>query len=104
TIAENSLIVANEIVTNATCGTNDGSITVAPSGGNAPYTFVWTAFPGVVVPALNGLAAGTYTVQITDGNGCMQSFLIPVNNANGPVVNVSTTDASCNGACDGSAS
>ncbi len=104
TVNENSLMVANEITTDATCGTNDGTITLAPSGGNAPYTYVWTSLPGITVPNVTGLSAGTYSVEITDANGCMQLFLIPINNANGPVVNVSTTDASCNGVCDGTAS
>ncbi|MBV6485583.1 MAG: hypothetical protein KFKLKKLM_02153 [Flavobacteriales bacterium] len=103
TINENTLIVANETTTDATCGSNDGTAVVNPTGGAGGYTYFWPAL-GVSVPNVTGLSAGTYTVEITDANGCMQSFLIPINNANGPVVNVSTTDASCNGSCDGSAS
>ena len=102
-VNENSLIVANEITTDATCGSNDGTAVVNPTGGAGGYTYFWPAL-GVSVPNVTGLSAGTYTVEITDANGCMQSFLIPINNANGPVVDVSTTDASCNGTCDGTAS
>lgn len=103
TINENSLIAANDTVIDANCGNNDGSITLAPSGGTSPYSYIWTSMPGVTVPNVTGLAAGSYTVEITDSNGCMQSFLIPVNNTNGPTINVSTSDASCGGNCDGSA-
>jgi|GEM_PF-460222 len=49
-------------------GSNDGSITVTPDGGTAPYSFAWST--GADEASVNGLAAGTYTVTITDANGC----------------------------------
>ncbi len=49
-------------------GSNDGSITVIPDGGTAPYSFAWSN--GANGATVNGLAAGTYTVTITDANGC----------------------------------
>ncbi len=49
-------------------GSNDGSITVVPDGGTAPYSFAWSH--GADGATVNGLAAGTYTVTITDANGC----------------------------------
>lgn len=104
-VNEPSLIVANEITTQAACGVNDGTATVAPTGGSgAGYTYNWTSLGGVAVPNVSGLAAGTYPVEITDGNGCMQTFLIPISNPNGPVITTTTTDASCSGACTGTAS
>jgi len=103
-VNEPSLIVANETTTTAACGVNDGTATVAPTGGSgAGYTYNWTSL-GLSVPNVTGLAAGTYPVEITDGNGCMQTFLIPISNPNGPVITTTSTDASCNGSCTGSAS
>ena len=101
-IAEPSLIVANEVITNATCGLADGGATVAPTGGTGGYTYVWSNGP--TTPTVNGLAAGAYTVDITDDNNCTQSFPIAISNANGPVINTTKNNASCNGVCDGDAS
>ena len=63
-------------VTNATCATL-GAIDMTPLGGKAPYTYLWVASNGGVIPAgqsthqdLTGLVAGTYTVTITDALNC----------------------------------
>ncbi|MCB0401386.1 MAG: gliding motility-associated C-terminal domain-containing protein [Flavobacteriales bacterium] len=102
TVNDPTLIDDNEIVTDATCGVCDGSITLAPTGGVGPYQFNWPTI-GATTATVNALCAGSYPVDITDNNGCTQSFLIAVSNPNGPGVNVSSTNASCNGVCDGSA-
>ncbi|MCC7501605.1 MAG: gliding motility-associated C-terminal domain-containing protein, partial [Flavobacteriales bacterium] len=49
-------------------GSDNGVITVTPSGGTAPYTYAWSN--GANTASVNGLAAGTYTVLVTDANGC----------------------------------
>lgn len=102
TINDPSLIDDNEVVIDATCGNCDGSITVSPTGGTGPYTFNWPAL-GVNTPTVNALCAGSYQVDITDNNGCTQSFLIGVSNPTGPTVSTSLTNATCNGVCDGTA-
>ena len=45
-----------------------GSITITPSGGTAPYTYLWSS--GQTTATINNLASGTYTVTVTDANGC----------------------------------
>src|SRR5205814_2446541 len=45
-----------------------GSINITPSGGVGPYTFSWA--DGPTTEDRTGLAAGTYTVTLTDHNGC----------------------------------
>jgi uncharacterized repeat protein (TIGR01451 family) len=56
---------------------SSGEIDLTVTGGTAPFTYVWTASEGGVVPAgqvnsedLTGLVAGTYSVTVTDDNSC----------------------------------
>lgn len=49
-------------------GENDGTITVMPSGGAGGYTYLWSN--GATTATIENLATGTYTVTVTDSNGC----------------------------------
>ncbi|MFN3403547.1 MAG: beta strand repeat-containing protein, partial [Cytophagaceae bacterium] len=91
--------VAN--ITNVSCnGGNNGAIDITPSGGTAPYTFLWAG--GQTSEDISGLTAGTYSVTITDANLCQRNFSF---NVTEPAV-ISTTstvnNASCNGSNNGS--
>lgn len=59
--------------TNINCfGINTGSILVsAVSGGSAPYTYLWS--DAVTTQNRNSLASGTYSLTVTDANGCKVS-------------------------------
>ena len=61
-------------VVNDTCTTvaADGRITLDVSGGTAPYAYEWSE--GSSSPELVNLGAGLYTVEVTDDNGCKQSW------------------------------
>jgi len=71
------LVVANNPATtiNNSCFNGaDGSITATATGGTAPYTFT-IAGPtvnttGAINGVFTGLTAGSYTVTVTDNNGC----------------------------------
>ncbi|GAB4248432.1 MAG: hypothetical protein Kow0079_00510 [Vicingaceae bacterium] len=101
TVKEPTLIVANPTTTDATCGVCDGTASVAPVGGTPGYTYLWSN--GVTLPNTNALCAGSYTVTITDNNGCSIIETIGISNTNGPSVSTSVTPATCNGNCDGAA-
>lgn len=61
------------IVKNVSCkGGKDGSIILSISGGTAPYTYDWDNAPDVQNPS--GLMAGSFTVIVTDKNGCFTKF------------------------------
>jgi gliding motility-associated-like protein len=52
-------------------GANDGSTTITISGGEPPYSIVWTgSYNGTT---LTDLEPGTYTFIISDDNGCSQT-------------------------------
>jgi ELWxxDGT repeat protein len=69
TITEPSLLTANASGTNVNCfnGTN-GTASVLAGGGTAPYTYLWSN--GAITSSISDLAAGIYSVTITDDNGC----------------------------------
>lgn len=62
------------------CNDANGSIDVAVTGGSAPYIYQWSN--DVVTEDLSGIAAGLYTLTVTDQTGCSQqkSFFIRDNN------------------------
>jgi predicted esterase len=49
-------------------GNNNGSVTVTPSGGKAPYTYSWNSSPVQTTATATNLTAGTYTVTVKDAN------------------------------------
>jgi gliding motility-associated-like protein len=61
-------ITVTPVVTNTTCTASIGAISLIVNGGTAPYTYLWNN--GVTTPNISGLAAGTYSLAITDANGC----------------------------------
>ncbi|MEZ4979151.1 MAG: Ig-like domain-containing protein, partial [Chitinophagales bacterium] len=65
-------LAANVTGTNETAlGASDGTAAAAPSGGTAPYTYLWSANAGsATTSSVSGLAPGSYCVTVTDANGC----------------------------------
>lgn len=62
-------ISASSIVTDISVfGAHDGAIDVTVSGGTAPYTYLWNN--DETTQDLTNLGPGTYSVIITDANGC----------------------------------
>lgn len=51
-------------------GQRNGSITVTATGGQAPYTYSWSTTPVQNGPTASNLPSGSYTVLVTDANGC----------------------------------
>jgi uncharacterized repeat protein (TIGR01451 family) len=66
-------ITATEVVTDAVCNGENGSIYLTMTGGTAPYNFSWS-YEGVTAQNLIGLFPGQYTVNISDNNGCVLSI------------------------------
>lgn len=103
TINGSRTILSNTIVTDETCGaTANGSISVTPSGGDAPYTYAWSNST-VIDSNRTNLAPGNYRVTITDATGCTAVVDTAVGTENFNYT-VNSTNLSCNGGNDGTAS
>ena len=73
--SENITITEPEILNNTLaseytrCGdANDWAITTSPTGGTAPYVFLWNT--GARTASLNDVPPGNYSVLVTDNHGC----------------------------------
>ncbi|MGE0562751.1 MAG: PKD domain-containing protein [Flavobacteriales bacterium] len=93
-------------VINVSCtGGNNGAATVNPSGGTAPYTYLWDSNAGnQTTSTATNLVAGTYDVVVTDSNGCTTTSSAAITEpASSISLVISTTDVSCAGGSDGTA-
>ncbi len=83
-------------------GGNNGSINVTISGGSPGFTFTWST--GATTEDLSGLNIGTYSVTVTDINGCSNSALYTVSEPDLLSLVVQGHNPTCFGASDGSIS
>ncbi|WP_343625932.1 T9SS type A sorting domain-containing protein [Flavobacterium lindanitolerans] len=99
-----ALSAATGSKTDASCnGGANGMATVTPTGGTPPYTYSWTPSGGTAATAI-GLAAGTYTVTVTDANNCQATRNFTINEPTALTATTSQNNTSCNGGANGTAS
>jgi large repetitive protein len=106
TLTSPPALTINPAISPAVCQATpcNGGITVAPTGGTGPYTYLWTPAISATNVASN-VCAGFYTLTVTDANTCANTFTIGVSNSNGPTgATITSTDVACSGACTGAAS
>ena len=86
-------------------GGSTGSVTATPTGGTPPYNYVWNTIPVQTAPTATGLAAGTYSVTVTDVNGCSLSKNVTISQPAVDLdISISQTNVLCAGGSSGSAS
>jgi len=102
TVFEPTVLAPSATITNASCGTNNGSISVTTTGGTAGYQYNWSTSSTSAI--INNLSAATYTVTVTDKNGCTISITPAVINLAQPVLSAGTiVNENCKGQSIGSA-
>ncbi|MFT4600535.1 MAG: hypothetical protein ACI857_000709, partial [Arenicella sp.] len=89
----------------ATCGICDGTAEVSATGGTGVFNYIWTPAPGVGqgTAVVSGLCAGAYNVVATDGAGCLENIAVTINSVALEVTVMDSTDITCFGLCDGTA-
>ncbi|MCC7222491.1 MAG: choice-of-anchor L domain-containing protein [Chitinophagales bacterium] len=95
-ISEPTALAGSASSTAANCGQNDGTATVSASGGTAPYTYTWSPPAVSSTASAANLAAGSYTVTVTDASGCTVEIPVAVSNLDGPQL---TIDNAVNAVC-----
>ena len=101
---ENGPVVTVTDTNHVTCyGLNDGSATVSGSGGTGSLSYAWSSSSNTGTTETN-LAAGNYTVTVSDEAGCSSTASFTINQPSQLNSVVSVTNASCFGYNDGEAS
>lgn len=99
TVAEPAAISATTTVLSATCGANNGALSLTGSGGTPPLAFSWSN--GATGSNAAQLPSGAYTVTITDANGCTATITDAVSNTDGPEITAAPVPVLCHGQATG---
>ena len=97
------VFVSSPVITvtsqNADCLTGvGGSMSATVAGAATPFNFVWNTVPPTNAAAATNVNPGTYTVTLTDANGCVAQDNVTITQQGTLVTSVvSTIDLICNG-------
>jgi hypothetical protein len=74
-VSQPDVLEANASISKAiTCHQgSDGGVTVSVSGGTTAYSYSWSTLPIQSAAVATGLTVGTYSVTVSDANGCIAS-------------------------------
>ncbi|PHI18438.1 hypothetical protein CEQ90_17975 [Lewinellaceae bacterium SD302] len=98
--APGTVSFVSEVTAAACTGVNNGSISLAPSGGVGPYSFTWSDTPGLDLATRTELPAGIYEVTVTDQTGCMVTQSISVGSGLEVEIRGTSKVARCYGSMD----
>ncbi len=94
TITEPPVLASSTTQVNVLCfGNATGSVDLTVTGGASPYTYLWNN--GATTQDLSGLVAGTYSVMVTDSNGCTTQNSVTITEPTLLTATVTTTDETC---------
>ncbi len=97
TINNQGTATLSKVKLNATCGSNNGSITINATAGVAPYTFSNNGSTYQTNNVFNGLLPGNYTFYVKDSNNCITTTTDTILNATGPTLSNTVQSTSCTG-------
>jgi gliding motility-associated-like protein len=94
-VSGNASAIVNAVATAATCGSNNGMITINVNGGAAPYTYSINNGPFQPGNIFSLLAPGTYNIRVRENNGCIVPATATINSTSTAIVNAVATAATC---------
>lgn len=93
-VSQPAQIVVAFSVTPTACGSSNGQAIANISNGYPPFTFSWSP-SGETSDTATGLSAGTYSLTVTDSNGCISTATVNINQKSNMVITFSVTNVSC---------
>ncbi|MBX7052649.1 MAG: T9SS type A sorting domain-containing protein [Flavobacteriales bacterium] len=103
-VTEPAVLGSSSVGVNILCfGDNNGSITIAATGGTEPYAYSINGIDYVPSPDFGDLGSGVYDTYVMDANGC-QDIQLAAQEITEPeelLTSVATTDELCFEACNG---
>ncbi|MDO9188065.1 MAG: PKD domain-containing protein [Bacteroidia bacterium] len=104
TIIQPSPIALASSITDVSCSAgSNGSISITPSGGTGPYTYLWQ--PGnQTTSSINGKPAGTYTITVTDSKACQKTSPYQIAQPSAIAILLTAIPVNCFGGNTGTAS
>ena len=91
-----SLSATATAINNVSCNNgSDGSASVSVTGGTSPYTYSWNTSPIQTNSTATNLAAGTYTVTITDFTNVVTTANVTISEPSALSLSITATDVSC---------
>ncbi len=81
--------------TSGSCGVSNGTISATGTGGSGALSYSLNG--GAYQPSgiFTGLAAGSYTVTVMDGAGCINGTTVTVTNTGAATITATTTPSAC---------
>lgn len=88
------------------CKGGSATLTSNPTGGVSPFTYSWSPTAGLSCASCQSTTATptiatTYSLLVTDKNGCTGASTYSIGLHPSPVANLNSLHASCNGLCNG---
>jgi gliding motility-associated-like protein len=88
-------VVAIQATNNTCANGNTGAIDITLQGGVGPFTFNWSN--RATTQNVTGLINGTYSVVVTDANGCIATAIATVSSPSALIVEAEAASVLCNG-------
>ncbi|HEU4789129.1 MAG TPA: hypothetical protein VFS71_05550, partial [Flavobacterium sp.] len=91
---DSGALIATYTIQQIRCnGMADGSATVSPSGGTAPYTYLWSN--GKTTATITGLAPGNYSCTVTDAASSSIILTVTITQPTSLFCTVTATNIDC---------
>ncbi len=104
-LVEPPVIQIDTMSTDVTCaGGNDGTLFASATGGVGNFDYLWTTVPTTFDSVSINQGPGSYTVQVTDENGCRTTATARIGEPSPIMVTLLEEEPSCNGGRDGTIS
>ncbi len=103
-VTQPTIVTISTSFSNALCnGSSTGRAIAAGNGGIGPYSYWWNCFPVQFNDTASSLSAGTYTVTVTDANGCSKTSSVTISEPSALSISTTPVSTTCPGGSDGSA-